>query len=125
MAVTFPAMQHSFGRSPSSDVLLLALVAASAFVGLAYVRHRQRNARLPPGPKRGWLRSYDIPTKYQWLTYAKWKELYGAFPANARYGLKLTKRRVATVAYRRRDLHLHAGQSHYRPKFCGGHQRPF
>ncbi|KAG5648072.1 hypothetical protein DXG03_007107 [Asterophora parasitica] len=32
---------------------------------------------LPPGPKASWLGKVSLPEKYQWRTYARWKEIYG------------------------------------------------
>jgi len=32
---------------------------------------------LPPGPRLGWFSGVKLPKAYQWLTYAKWRDIYG------------------------------------------------
>jgi hypothetical protein len=41
-------------------------------------RHSHRR-RLPPGPKSPWHGSVNLPTQYQWKTYAAWKATYGMY----------------------------------------------
>ena len=55
-------------------LLLAILLAVLARRGL---RARAQRARLPPGPKASWFGAVKLPKEYQWLTYAKWKKLYG------------------------------------------------
>ncbi|KIP12415.1 hypothetical protein PHLGIDRAFT_498342 [Phlebiopsis gigantea 11061_1 CR5-6] len=51
--------------------VLLAVLARRALLA------RAQHTRLPPGPKASWFGAVDLPKEYQWLTYAKWKQLYG------------------------------------------------
>lgn len=34
---------------------------------------------LPPGPRIGWFSGVKLPKAYQWLTYAKWRHIYGKY----------------------------------------------
>lgn len=37
-----------------------------------------RRLPFPPGPTTSWFGRVKLPQTYQWLTYAKWGEVYGA-----------------------------------------------
>ncbi|KAG2118424.1 cytochrome P450, partial [Suillus clintonianus] len=50
----------------------LAWVLPRTWLGSVFVRRR-----LPPGPPTGWFGNFSLPSSYQWLHYAKWKEVYG------------------------------------------------
>lgn len=56
--------------------LVLLVVILAALTRPLYLA-RARCARLPPGPKSSWFGGVDLPREYQWLTYAKWKKIYG------------------------------------------------
>ena len=62
--------------TPSGNVTIAAAVVLVVLLGINYVYHL-RPARLPPGPKAGWFGSVKLPQTYQWLTYAKWRKVYG------------------------------------------------
>ena len=63
----------------------ILLIACTAFIILSLVqRQRQRACKkttfpLPPGPPSLPIigNALDMPSKYQWLTFAKWAKKYG------------------------------------------------
>ncbi|KAF8140168.1 cytochrome P450 [Boletus edulis] len=60
-----------FNSFPS--FLIYALASLILYVGLT-----TRSTRpLPPGPRLGLFPSVKLPRAYQWLTYAKWRHIYG------------------------------------------------
>ncbi|KAG0708961.1 cytochrome P450 [Suillus ampliporus] len=69
-------------KSPSVSVLplvdfsifVLALTLSCFLLRTWLVSVRRR---LPPGPPTGWFGNFSMPSSYQWLHYAKWKESYG------------------------------------------------
>lgn len=62
--------------TPLGNVGVGALAVLTAVLGINYV-YSLRATKLPPGPRTGWFGSANVPKTYQWLTYAKWRELYG------------------------------------------------
>lgn len=64
------------------NLTIAALVSSGVAYGLYQLTQPSGGARdlpLPPGPKSSWFGSADLPTTYQWETYAKWAaEKYGA-----------------------------------------------
>ncbi|KAG1755184.1 uncharacterized protein EDB91DRAFT_278416 [Suillus paluster] len=64
--------------SPLVDfsIFFLTLLTLTCFLLHTYGRVSVRR-RLPPGPPTGWFGNFSLPTSYQWLHYAKWKESYG------------------------------------------------
>ena len=68
-----PAPLHAVLTRMSLVLLAVLLAVLARRVLLA----RAQRTRLPPGPKASWFGAVDLPKEYQWLTYAKWKQLYG------------------------------------------------
>lgn len=63
------------------SLLLFALASCVVVLLINYVfttSSKIRGLPLPPGPRTSWLGGVDLPKSYQWLTYASWKETYGA-----------------------------------------------
>ncbi|KAG6381260.1 hypothetical protein JVT61DRAFT_5664 [Boletus reticuloceps] len=60
-----------FNSFPSWTFLVYAL-ASLILYGLT-----TRTRPLPPGPRLGLFPSVKLPHAYQWLTYAKWRHIYG------------------------------------------------
>ncbi|KAF8078524.1 cytochrome P450 [Lyophyllum atratum] len=61
------------------DLVLVFAVGPVAF-GICHWALTNRgfsHLPLPPGPKASWLGKVSLPQKYQWRTYAAWKEIYG------------------------------------------------
>lgn len=58
--------------SSLASFLVCGLACLVLFVPLT-----TRARRLPPGPRLGWFASVKLPSAYQWLTYAKWRHIYG------------------------------------------------
>ncbi|KAF8560444.1 cytochrome P450 [Imleria badia] len=52
------------------------LLCALACLFLSVVLTTRTKPR-PPGPRLGWFASVKLPRAYQWLTYAKWRHIYG------------------------------------------------
>lgn len=63
-----------FPIQPSS--LTPFLVFGLAFLVLSHAL-TTRTRPLPLGPRLGWFASEKLPKAYQWLTYAKWRYIYG------------------------------------------------
>ncbi|KAF5377535.1 hypothetical protein D9615_005319 [Tricholomella constricta] len=67
------------GPVTSLDLAVLLLVAfGTLFICRCGSTNKGYNhLPLPPGPKASWLGKVSLPQKYQWRTYARWKEIYG------------------------------------------------
>jgi hypothetical protein len=64
-----------------SALLSTILFGFCAFILLAHYLSTGRNAKrlpLPPGPRTSWFGGIQLPQTHPWLTYAKWKELFGS-----------------------------------------------
>lgn len=70
--------------TPLGNVVVVALAVFTALLGINYV-YSLRATKLPPGPRAGWFGSVNVPTCYQWLTYAKWRDLYGELDNGSYY----------------------------------------
>ncbi|KAJ6512866.1 hypothetical protein C8R45DRAFT_961599 [Mycena sanguinolenta] len=76
-----PAESFLVAPMDHSTFSLLALVIVLVWLSLQYFTPWQRRHRpFPPGPSPCPLVgiSWDIPTKFPWLTYTKWGLQYGA-----------------------------------------------
>jgi len=71
-------MPSSFSL-PLADLstFFLALFALAWFLPRTLLATVVAKRPLPPGPPTGWFGNLNLPSSYQWLHYAKWKELYG------------------------------------------------
>lgn len=65
--------------------LVLLVVILAALARPLYLARARCTTRLPPGPKSSWFGGVDLPREYQWLTYAKWKEIYGGVASSYSY----------------------------------------
>lgn len=76
LVTTTMAAGFSFG---SYELAVVAVPGVLAFSLYRFIRFRNAYAHLPlpPGPKASWLGRVSLPQKYQWKTYAKWKDIYG------------------------------------------------
>ncbi|KAG1867957.1 cytochrome P450 [Suillus subalutaceus] len=59
------------------STFFLALFALAWFLPHTLLASVARKRPLPPGPPTGWFGNFSLPSSYQWLHYAKWKEIYG------------------------------------------------
>lgn len=64
---------------PLADLstFFLALLALAWFLPRTLLATVAVKRPLPPGPPTGWFGNFNLPSSYQWLHYASWKELYG------------------------------------------------
>lgn len=76
MPTSLPSSSDFFHASLTRMSLVLLVVLFVVLVRRICLA-RAQYARLPPGPKSSWFGRVDLPKEYQWLTYAKWKALYG------------------------------------------------
>ncbi|GJE87615.1 cytochrome P450 [Phanerochaete sordida] len=58
---------------------LAAILLTASLVALArrILQLPGRHLPLPPGPRARWFGTVKLPKEYQWLTYARWKDVYG------------------------------------------------
>ena len=63
------------------DDLTLLAIFLFGFCALVTSRFRARGKAkglpLPPGPNTSWFRGIQLPKTHPWLTYARWKDIYG------------------------------------------------
>jgi hypothetical protein len=59
------------------SAFFLALFALAWFLPRTLLVSVAGKRTLPPGPPTGWFGNFSLPSSYQWLHYAKWKEIYG------------------------------------------------
>lgn len=61
---------------------LWVLLAAFSIIVTLWFRVYVKHPHLyPPGPKGEWLlgNARQMPTTFQWLTFAKWSDMYGKY----------------------------------------------
>ncbi|KAH9950494.1 cytochrome P450 [Amylocystis lapponica] len=47
------------------------------YVAVLLARRRRNDRPFPPGPRTSWFGSVELPRSYPWITYAKWRKIYG------------------------------------------------
>lgn len=102
-------MPSSFSL-PLADLstFFLALFALAWFLPRTLLATVVAKRPLPPGPPTGWFGNLNLPSSYQWLHYAKWKELYGRA-----HGTCLSNNLSTHNVDRRHHLYLCSGQPHH------------
>lgn len=67
--------------------LALAVGAAATILAVAVLRPKSK-VPLPPGPPKRFLigNLFDFPMEFDWLTYAKWADIYGPIFSLSSFG---------------------------------------
>jgi len=81
-------------------VFAIGLFALSMLAYLSSSSDKAKRLPLPPGPTSSWFGNIQLPTSYQWLTYARWKDAFGFVQSNL-----LVKPHAYPFICRRHHLH--------------------